>query len=83
MMKWIPVVLALLLTACSSSNQKTYYQLPVLSSAATTGNGISSGVIQRHLWVERVSVADYLAGSGLVYQTNEIKMLFYQGDFVD
>ncbi|EPL1856888.1 membrane integrity-associated transporter subunit PqiC, partial [Serratia marcescens] len=27
MMKWIPVALALLLSACSSSPQKTYYQL--------------------------------------------------------
>ncbi|HIE0440354.1 TPA: membrane integrity-associated transporter subunit PqiC, partial [Serratia marcescens] len=25
MMKWIPVALALLLSACSSSPQKTYY----------------------------------------------------------
>lgn len=80
MMKWIPVVLALLLTACSSSNQKTYYQLPVLSSAATTGNGISSGAIQRHLWVERVSVADYLAGSGLVYQTNDVQYTLTQNN---
>lgn len=80
MMKWIPVVLALFLTACSSSDQKTYYQLPVLSSTATTGSAMSSGAVQRHLWVERVSVADYLAGSGLVYQTNDVQYTLTQNN---
>ena len=81
MMKWIPVVLALFLTACSSSDQKTYYQLPVLSSTASTGSVMSSGAAaQRHLWVERVSVADYLAGSGLVYQTNDVQYTLTQNN---
>ncbi|NAV96714.1 hypothetical protein FGF79_23785, partial [Salmonella sp. hn-h2] len=66
MMKWIPVVLALFLTACSSSDHKTYYQLPILSS--TTGTTSGSSIVpqgdQRQLWVEHVSVADYLAGNG-------------------
>ena len=67
MKKWIPVVLALFLTACSSSNQKTYYQLPLLSSTTAAGSVMSSGMTeQRKVWVEHVSVADYLAGSGLV-----------------
>jgi len=81
MMKWIPVVLALFLTACSSSDQKTYYQLPVLSSAPVTGSVMSSGIATpRHLWVERVSVADYLAGSGLVYQTNDVQYTLTQNN---
>jgi len=80
MMKWIPVVLALFLTACSSSDQKTYYQLPVLSSTVTTGSVMAAGAVQRHLWVERVSVADYLAGSGLVYQTNDVQYTLTQNN---
>ncbi len=81
MKKWIPVVLALFLTACSSSDQKTYYQLPVLSSAPAAGNVLSSGMVeQRKLWVEHVSVADYLAGSGLVYQTNDVQYTLTQNN---
>jgi len=81
MKKWIPVVLALFLTACSSSDQKTYYQLPVLSSAPTAGSAMSSNMAgQRKLWVEHVSVADYLAGTGLVYQTNDVQYTLTQNN---
>ncbi len=81
MMKWIPVVLALFLTACSSSNQKTYYQLPVLgnATAATSGSMVLQGE-QRQLWVEHVSVADYLAGNGLVFQTNDVQYVLTQNN---
>jgi uncharacterized lipoprotein YmbA len=81
MMKWIPVVLVLFLSACSSSNEKTYYQLPVLSSTPVAGSTMASGsTAQRHLWVERVSVADYLAGTGLVYQTNDVQYTLTQNN---
>lgn len=81
MMKWIPVVLALFLTACSSSDQKTYYQLPIVGSApvATTTSMISQGE-PRQLWVEHVGVADYLAGSGLVFQTNDVQYVLTQNN---
>ena len=49
MMKWIPVALALLLSACSSSPQKTYYQLPALGAPAVVS---SSGASTRQLWLE-------------------------------
>ncbi|MEI7410869.1 membrane integrity-associated transporter subunit PqiC [Pectobacterium aroidearum] len=71
MMKaWI-LVLALVLSACSSSStQKTYYQLPIIADT----NTVQSAVIQGHpLWVEHVSVADYLVNAGLVYQTNDVQ----------
>ncbi|MFU2316772.1 membrane integrity-associated transporter subunit PqiC [Rahnella sp. PCH160] len=81
MMKWIPVVLALFLSACSSSDHKTYYQLPVLSSTPVAGSSMALGsTVQRHLWVERVSVADYLAGTGLVYQTNDVQYTLTQNN---
>ncbi|HHK5683960.1 TPA: ABC-type transport auxiliary lipoprotein family protein, partial [Serratia marcescens] len=77
MMKWIPVALALLLSACSSSPQKTYYQLPALGVPATAG---SSGASTRQLWLEHVSVADYLAQSGVVYQTNDVQYVIAQNN---
>ncbi|AVF33936.1 membrane integrity-associated transporter subunit PqiC [Rahnella sikkimica] len=81
MMKWIPVVLALFLSACSSSDHKTYYQLPVLSSTPAAVSSMTLGsTAQRHLWVERVSVADYLAGTGLVYQTNDVQYTLTQNN---
>lgn len=70
MKKWIPVAMALLLGACSSSNQKNYYQLPVLSTPAATS---AATVSPRQLWVEHIALADYLAGSGLVYQTSDVQ----------
>ncbi|MDN5682127.1 MAG: membrane integrity-associated transporter subunit PqiC, partial [Ewingella sp.] len=82
MMKWIPVVLALLLTACSSSDQKTYYQLPILGSTpvATSSGSMIPQVQPRQVWVEHVSVADYLAGNGLVFQTNDVQYVLTQNN---
>lgn len=70
MKKWLPVALACLLSACSSSSDnKTYYQLPL------TQAGVQSTASQgRHLlWVEQVSIPDYLAGNGVVYQTSDVQ----------
>ncbi|EPU8563016.1 membrane integrity-associated transporter subunit PqiC [Yersinia enterocolitica] len=69
MMKWMAVIAALLLSACSSTPSKTYYQLPALSAPA----GVTSSVASRQLWVEHVGVADYLAATGVVYQTNDVQ----------
>ncbi|MGO2370649.1 MAG: ABC-type transport auxiliary lipoprotein family protein, partial [Serratia sp. (in: enterobacteria)] len=76
MMKWIPVALALLLSACSSTPQKTYYQLPALGTPAQ----VSGGATSRQLWLEHVSVADYLAQSGVVYQTNDVQYVIAQNN---
>lgn len=70
MKKWIPVLMALMLSACSSSSQKSYYQLPALSTPVSVSE---ARVSPRQLWVEHIGVADYLAGSGLVYQTNDVQ----------
>ncbi|KFK93196.1 MULTISPECIES: membrane integrity-associated transporter subunit PqiC [unclassified Serratia (in: enterobacteria)] len=76
MMKWIPVALALLLSACSSTPSKTYYQLPALGEAAQ----ISETSAARQLWVEHVDVADFLAQSGVVYQTNDVQYVIAQNN---
>ncbi|KGA24381.1 hypothetical protein AO825_04075 [Pectobacterium brasiliense] len=71
MMKAWTLVLALVLSACSSSNtQKTYYQLPTIAETNTTQTAVTQG---HPLWVEHVSVADYLVNAGLVYQTNDVQ----------
>ncbi|EFE94250.1 membrane integrity-associated transporter subunit PqiC [Serratia odorifera] len=76
MMKWIPVALALLLGACSSTPQKTYYQLPALAAPAQ----VSATTASRQLWLEHVSVADYLAQNGVVYQTNDVQYVIGQNN---
>ena len=71
MKKWLAIVGAMVLTACSSgSENKSYYQLP-LTVQAGTQTSASQG--NRLLWVEQVSVPDYLAGNGVVYQTSDVQ----------
>lgn len=69
MMKWMAIIAVLLLNACSGEVSKTYYQLPALRAPAAA----SSGMASKQLWVEYVSVADYLAAAGVVYQTNDVQ----------
>ncbi len=38
----------------------------------------SSGVSARQLWLEHISVADYLAQNSVVYQTNDVRYLIAQ-----
>ncbi|TQI79968.1 hypothetical protein FHU10_5182 [Serratia fonticola] len=76
MMKWIPVALALLLSACSSTPGKTYYQLPALGTPVQ----VSGTAATRQLWLEHVNVADFLAQSGVVYQTNDVQFVIGQNN---
>nr|WP_314419794.1 membrane integrity-associated transporter subunit PqiC [uncultured Erwinia sp.] len=69
MMKWIPVAMILALTACSSTPETRYYQLP----AAGNNPVVSSQTFSRPVWVESVSIPDYLAGNGVVYQSNDVQ----------
>jgi len=85
MMKWIAVAAALALSACSSTPETTYYQLPagngspaaVAQTQPAVAGGLTSGSEaarrQPVLWVEHVSVPDYLAGNGVVYQTSDVQ----------
>ncbi|MEB7711761.1 membrane integrity-associated transporter subunit PqiC [Kluyvera cryocrescens] len=70
MKKWLVLTGVCLLAACSSGGEnKTYYQLPL--ATGTVQNGTTAS--QRMLWVEQVSVPDFLAGSGVVYQTSDVQ----------
>lgn len=71
---WMLGAAALLLSACSSQPQKSYYQLPVpVASTAVVQAPINSDTHQ--LWLERVSVADFLSALGVVYQTNDVQFV--------
>jgi len=75
--KGIIAIAVLLLSACSSSEETHYYQLPntpvpaVATSPSMTAANPGQG--QRQLWIEQVSVPDYLAGNGVVYQTSDVQ----------
>ena len=70
MKKWQVVVMACLLASCSAGGEnKSYYQLPVAQGGVQSTANQSS----RLLWVEQVSVPDYLAGNGVVYQTSDVQ----------
>ncbi|AMO48832.1 Hypothetical protein AKI40_2433 [Enterobacter sp. FY-07] len=73
MRKSILTGIVMLLAACSSTgDNKSYYQLPSPAQMAVkTSTGQSQG--NRQLWVEQVSVPDYLAGNGVVYQTTDVQ----------
>lgn len=69
MKKWLVLAAACLLAACSTTENKTYYQLPI--TTGTVQNVASTS--QRMLWIEQVSIPDFLAGSGVVYQTSDVQ----------
>ena len=71
MMKWIPVALALVLAGCSSTPDTTYYQLSAANKTLSARSQVESG--RPAVFVEHVSVPDYLAGNGLVYQSSDVK----------
>lgn len=70
MIKWIPVALTLVLAACSSSPETTWYQLP-----AAQKNTAGSNMDARRpvVFVQHVAVPDYLTGNGLVYQSSDVR----------
>lgn len=74
MKKWLIALAALSISACSSTVKTTYYQLPAGDASAAvsvSSNALTTG--QPVLWVQQVTVPDHLAGSGVVYQTSDVK----------
>ncbi|NRN28654.1 membrane integrity-associated transporter subunit PqiC [Photorhabdus heterorhabditis] len=69
MMKRWALILVIFISACSNQPEKTYYQLPVVAIAPQ-----NSAVIQHdhQLWVQRIILSDYLASSGVVYQSSDV-----------
>ena len=54
MKKWLIVAAACALAACSSGENKTYYQLPVVQRGAQSAAHQSRNL----LWVEQVSIPE-------------------------
>jgi uncharacterized lipoprotein YmbA len=76
MKTWLVLLCALLLAGCTRSDpKKEYYQLPTLTSTAGQRVSVANIHAQRPIWVEKVTVADFLAGDGLVYQTNDVQFV--------
>lgn len=71
MKKGLIIGALLLLAGCSSTIENTYYQLPAGSNVARVESATGTG--QPMIWVEQVTVPDYMAGNGLVYQTSDVK----------
>lgn len=71
MKKWIPVALAMWLTACSSTPETTWYQLPAAPKGAVISSQVSPS--RPAIFVQHINVPDYLAGNGLVYQSSDVK----------
>lgn len=67
-MRTIPLLLLLLLGACSSQPDISYYQLP----AVVAGN---AGDNAKPLYIEPVQVAGYLNGRGLVLQVSDVELV--------
>ena len=72
MKKGLILCAALVLSACSSSVDNTWYQL---TSGAAYMQGTSSQRNEEQAmgWVQQVTVPDYLAGKGRVDETSEVK----------
>ncbi|MDZ7278854.1 membrane integrity-associated transporter subunit PqiC [Pantoea eucrina] len=70
MKKALIVGAILLMAGCSSTIETTYYQLPAGNVAHISSSASGNPPM---LWVEQVTVPDYLAGNGLVYQTSDVK----------
>ena len=71
MKKWLVIVGALVLTACSSgSENKSYYQLPL---NAQSGAQSSASQGNRLLWVDQEAGPDDRAGHGGGYQTSDVQ----------
>lgn len=74
MMKWIPALMvALTLSACGSSSQPSYYQIPLTDSPVNAQLQNTAGAHPAAIWVDRVTMPDYLSGNGVVYQTSSVK----------
>lgn len=72
MKKWLIALATLAISACSSTVETTTYQLPAGGGAVSVSSS-QSVAEQPMLWVQQVTVPDYLAGNGVVYQTSDVQ----------
>ncbi|MDR0805812.1 MAG: membrane integrity-associated transporter subunit PqiC [Enterobacteriaceae bacterium] len=66
------IIGALLLSACSRQAPLAYYQLPPVAAAQSHTADIKLNPA-RQLWIESVTVADFLSVPGIAYQTSAVQ----------
>jgi uncharacterized lipoprotein YmbA len=69
MKKWLLAAAVCALTACSSGGKQNILSACRWRRAARKAPPAKA----RLLWVEQVSIPDYLAGNGVVYQTTDVQ----------
>jgi len=71
MKKWLAIVGAMVLTACSSgSENKSYYQLPLTAQVGSHSHASQGNRLSR---VEQVAVPDCLAGNGGAHPSSHVQ----------
>ncbi len=68
-MRYLAFIAVFMLAACSSVPEKAYYQLPINATPATEQGRVAGS---SQIWVQRISVSDMLASSGIAYQTTDV-----------
>jgi len=67
-------LLAVCLTACSSSESTKYYQLTTPQGGASVATSTSAfGQQPKHLWIQSINVPDALASTGIAFQTSDVE----------
>ena len=73
MMKYIIGIFVLMLTACSSQTNKTYYQLPdVYQGGVSEQVSVTQSAKKPQIWVQPIRLSNMLVNAGIVYQTTDI-----------
>lgn len=73
MMKYIIGIFVLMLTACSSQTNKTYYQLPdVYQGGVSEQVSVIQSAKKPQIWVQPIRLSNMLVNAGIVYQTTDI-----------
>lgn len=73
MKKYIIGIFVLMLTACSSQTNKTYYQLPdVYQGSVPEQVSATQSAKKPQIWVQPIRLSNMLVNAGIVYQTTDI-----------
>ncbi|MEQ5206499.1 membrane integrity-associated transporter subunit PqiC [Proteus sp. fly-1067] len=72
-MRYIIGIFVLMLTACSSQTEKTYYQLPdIYQTGVSTQVTTTQSAKKPQIWVQPIRLSNMLVNAGIVYQTTDI-----------
>lgn len=69
MKKYFYLILTILLTGCSTTADITHYRL----TSHSHDSFLKAGTNEQQLWVEQISLPDYLDSDGIVFQSSEVR----------